>query len=188
MERHRSLRQVYDAIGRDRFSNRSCIQFSSDPAVSREWFGKFTVSEYGGQNSQDICAITYADSSFDWVICNHVLEHIEDDVLALKELLRIARADGIIQVSFPMPHYLSKTNDWGYANPEDHGHYRYYGADVVNRLIEASGAAACLTVVGADSATGAWENAYFLSRSGSAVQELCARVIAKNPAFLVKFR
>ena len=47
----------------------------------------------------------YADESFDFFICSHVLEHVRDDRKALKELLRILKpgSKGILMV----PIYLS---------------------------------------------------------------------------------
>lgn len=188
MERHRILRQVYNSIGPAYFANMSCIQFSADPAVPRDWFREFMISEYGGQNSQDICDIKFPDGSFDWVICNHVLEHIPDDVKALRELLRIAGDRGVVQISFPMPHFLPRTQDWGYPKKEDHDHYRYYGADVTDRLIRSAGAAACMLVVGGDSATGAWENTYILANSADRVHEVCAGVIRQHPTALYLFK
>jgi predicted SAM-dependent methyltransferase len=43
----------------------------------------------------DITNMTaYADESFDAFICSHVLEHIEDDISAMKELYRVLAKDG----------------------------------------------------------------------------------------------
>lgn len=132
-------------------------------------------------------AITFADASFDWVICNHVLEHVEDDVLALKELVRICTDEGAIQVSFPMPHWLPETKDWGYPRPEDHGHFRYYGADVSKVLLRHSGALGCLAVVGGDQVTGAWESTYILCKSKRILISLCERLMKKAPTFAYYF-
>lgn len=182
MERHRSLRQVYDAIGEEYFRGWSCLQFSADSAVERFWFEDFYLSEYGGQNSQDICSIDLASSSFDLAICNHVLEHIQSDALALDELLRVVKPKGLVQISFPMPHFLARTRDWGYPKQEDHGHYRHYGADVTHGLIKKSGVPACLVVLGGDPVTGSWQNVYFLSKDIQSIESLCERLIRSNPA------
>ena len=37
----------------------------------------------------DLLSMPYADDSFDVVICNHVLEHVDDDRLALEEIRRV---------------------------------------------------------------------------------------------------
>lgn len=50
----------------------------------------------------DITEIPLEDSSFDMVICNHVLEHIPNESAAIRELHRVLRAGGlaILQVPF----------------------------------------------------------------------------------------
>src|ERR1051325_2842611 len=43
----------------------------------------------------DATAIPYADATFDFVIFNHILEHIPDYQKALKELFRVLKPNGI---------------------------------------------------------------------------------------------
>ena len=45
----------------------------------------------------------FADGTFDLVLCNHVLEHIEDDQVAIKELARVLRPGGIAILQAPVP-------------------------------------------------------------------------------------
>ncbi len=42
----------------------------------------------------DICDIQYPEKSFDVICCNHVLEHVPDDMLAMRELFRILKKNG----------------------------------------------------------------------------------------------
>ena len=42
----------------------------------------------------DITNIEYPDESFDYIYCSHVLEHIEDDKKAMRELNRVLKKDG----------------------------------------------------------------------------------------------
>jgi SAM-dependent methyltransferase len=44
---------------------------------------------------------TFADGAEDFVIANHVLEHAEDPIGALRNLLRVVRADGIVFLTLP---------------------------------------------------------------------------------------
>lgn len=44
---------------------------------------------------------TVADASTDFVIANHVLEHMEDPVACLQNLLRVLRPDGILFLALP---------------------------------------------------------------------------------------
>lgn len=50
----------------------------------------------------DINHIPFEDSSFDFIICSHVLEHVIDDRGAMRELFRVLRPDGhgIVQIPY----------------------------------------------------------------------------------------
>ena len=50
----------------------------------------------------DIQATGLPDASFDMIICNHVLEHVDDFRIALKEIYRILPFGGSLICSFPM--------------------------------------------------------------------------------------
>ena len=50
----------------------------------------------------DIQATGLPDESFDVIICNHVLEHVDDFRMALNEMYRILRKGGSFICSFPM--------------------------------------------------------------------------------------
>jgi len=41
----------------------------------------------------DIVNLPFTDNSFDVVLCNHVLEHIQDDTKAMKELFRVKKKE-----------------------------------------------------------------------------------------------
>jgi len=48
----------------------------------------------------DICNLPFENNTFDWIFCNHVLEHIPDDAQAIRELYRVMKpgGTGIFQV------------------------------------------------------------------------------------------
>ena len=50
----------------------------------------------------DIQDTRLPDESYDVIVCNHVLEHVDDFRKALKEMYRILRPDGSFICSFPM--------------------------------------------------------------------------------------
>lgn len=50
----------------------------------------------------DIQNTRLPDNSWDWIICNHVLEHVDDYKQALKEIYRILKPGGTLICSFPI--------------------------------------------------------------------------------------
>ena len=42
----------------------------------------------------DICALPFEDNSYDFILCNHVLEHIPNDLKAMEELYRVLKPGG----------------------------------------------------------------------------------------------
>jgi SAM-dependent methyltransferase len=51
---------------------------------------------------QDLCALTFSDTSFDIVLCNELFEHIYDLDKALREISRVLRPKGLLLATFPM--------------------------------------------------------------------------------------
>ena len=64
--------------------------------------------------------VTIDDNTYDVLVCNHVLEHVEDFRAALKEVKRILRKDGKLICSFPMdPSVEVVDEDPGITTNED---------------------------------------------------------------------
>ena len=61
-----------------------------------EHYGKRLVIE-----TQTGAALTYADGSFDRLIAAHVLEHIYQPHLVLKEWSRVVKSDGVLSILIP---------------------------------------------------------------------------------------
>lgn len=95
----------------------------------------------------DIHAMPFGEKEFDVVLCNHVLEHVDDDTLAMKEICRVLRPGGwaILQVPFfsPVPEVtvedksIQDKREREKAFGQD-DHVRLYGKDYPKR-IEQSG-------------------------------------------------
>lgn len=91
----------------------------------------------------DIMNIPLKDNSYDWVICNHVLEHVEDDNRAMKEILRILRPGGKAILQVPINYSFEKTfEDKTIIDPKErekiygqYDHVRWHGLDYPQRLI-----------------------------------------------------
>ena len=91
----------------------------------------------------DITDIQYPDDSFNIVYCSHVLEHIDDDRLAMRELYRVLKPQGWAVLMVPIAG--EKTlEDPSVTDPVErerlfgqHNHVRQYGTDFKERLEEA---------------------------------------------------
>jgi uncharacterized protein YbaR (Trm112 family) len=80
--------------------------------------------------------LPFSDSSFNNIICVHVLEHIEDDRRAMRELFRVLKAGGIAVICVPETDNY-ETIEFGFADPDKTEHWRSYGQDVRDRLTDA---------------------------------------------------
>lgn len=59
------------------------------------------AGEFETDYHYDITSISVEDNTFDYIICYHVLEHIEDDIQALTELFRVLKNNGCIYIQTP---------------------------------------------------------------------------------------
>ena len=90
----------------------------------------------------DVHNIPFEDGTFDVVFCNHVLEHVEDDVKVLKEFYRVLKKDGWAILISPINKNLESTyEDPTISDPKERekafgqsDHVRMYGRDYKHRL------------------------------------------------------
>jgi SAM-dependent methyltransferase len=93
----------------------------------------------------DITDIHKPDGYFDVVLCSHVLEHVPDDLLAMRELRRVLKPGGIAIMQHPIDRHRQNTyEDWSITEPEareaaflQSDHVRIYGVDFEERLLRA---------------------------------------------------
>jgi SAM-dependent methyltransferase len=78
-------------------------------------------------------AIPFADGSFDLTTAFDVLEHLDDEVIALREMARVTRPSGLIAVTVPAYGWL-----WGRQDEVSH-HRRRYTAASLKAAITAAG-------------------------------------------------
>lgn len=165
LERHRIVRQVYDALPDEMLSGARALQFSQDPSAPKERFGSVEESVFGIANSLDMAAIDRPDESYDWVIANHVLEHVQDDHSAMRELLRIVTGTGIVQLTVPAPSAVLETWELGAPDPGGFGHWRGYGSDLPQRFTAELAGKFGVQIVARDDATGRWDVVYLFTKS-----------------------
>ncbi|MCF4102391.1 class I SAM-dependent methyltransferase [Gillisia sp. M10.2A] len=90
----------------------------------------------------DICNLPFEDNTYDFILCNHVLEHIPDDIKAMKELYRVLRPGGTAILQIPQDLNREKTfEDNSITSKEErarifgqYDHVRVYGRDYFETL------------------------------------------------------
>lgn len=90
----------------------------------------------------NILDIPFDKDTFDLIICNHVLEHISSDQLAMKEILRVLKGSGIAILQVPISKSSEKTfEDFSITDPRQRelafgqfDHVRIYGQDYPEKL------------------------------------------------------
>ncbi len=92
------------------------------------------------QLPMDITSMYFPDSIFDLVICSNVLEHIQQDIDAIREIYRVLKPDGWALIMVPI--WADHTEeDPMIVSPEDrmkhfgqYDHVRNCGTDYYERL------------------------------------------------------
>ena len=92
----------------------------------------------------DVMDIPLEDNQYDVIFCNHVLEHVEDDRMAMKELFRILKPGGWAILQVPINYSNAETyEDKSITKPTDrekafgqYDHVRVHGLDYPHRLEE----------------------------------------------------
>ncbi|MFZ5999107.1 MAG: class I SAM-dependent methyltransferase [Bacteroidota bacterium] len=91
----------------------------------------------------DIHQIPFEENHFDVVLCNHVLEHVQDDIKAMSEINRVLKPGGwaILQVPFFSPIPEKTYEDFSITDPRERerafgqdDHVRKFGTDYPQRM------------------------------------------------------
>ena len=94
----------------------------------------------------DIHEMPFREDQFDVVLCNHVLEHVKDDIKAMREIRRVLRPGGwaILLVPFFNPIGETTFEDNSITDPRErerifgqNDHVRKYGKDYPERIRQA---------------------------------------------------
>ncbi len=93
----------------------------------------------------DIHKIPFPDNTFDVCLCNHVMEHVDDDILAMSEIYRVLKPGGWAIIQSPIDYSIENTfEDPTITSPSErekifgqNDHVRLYGRDYPQRLAQA---------------------------------------------------
>lgn len=149
LERHRML-WLYLKNETNVFSKKIKLLHFAPEAAFHEIFKKSNNISYDtidldsplAKIKADICNLPIEDNTYDFILCNHVLEHINDDIKAMSELYRVLKKGGIGIFQIPIDINRDKTfEDSSIKDPKErnkvfgqYDHVRIYGMDYYDRL------------------------------------------------------
>lgn len=90
----------------------------------------------------DICNLPFEDHTYDFILCNHVLEHIPDDTKAMEELYRVLKPGGTAILQIPQDLSRETTFEDNSITSKklrakifgQYDHVRIYGRDYFDKL------------------------------------------------------
>jgi glycosyltransferase involved in cell wall biosynthesis len=146
------LQEVMQA--KEGFMPERMIHFAPEAALSRHirakgYFTSYKTADFsmpGVDYQVDLQALPFDDNHFDCFICSHVLEHVPDDRMAIRELYRVTRPGGFGILMAPIfripqtledPSITDTVQRWRLFGQNDH--VRLYSHDDYVRKIEESG-------------------------------------------------
>jgi len=149
LERHR-LYYLYLSKIINKEKNLKVLHFAPEKAIKRLFesykninYLNVDIDSAKAMKKEDITNISFDNNSFDIIFCSHVLEHIEDDRKAMKELYRVLKKGGFAILQVPLSGENTLENPL-VTNPEErerlfgqNDHVRIYGKDYKDRLEEA---------------------------------------------------
>lgn len=83
---------------------------------------------YGKVTQGSICELPFADGTFDLVLATDVIEHVDDDAAALREIRRVLKPKGHVLITVPAFQAL-----WGVQDEISLHKRRYRAAEVLER-------------------------------------------------------
>jgi len=104
--------------------------------------GEITADRLIGVLRGDARALPFPDDTFDVVITSEVLEHIQDDVAAIAEMVRVLRPGGRFAATVPaqFPETINwKLSDDYHAPKAAGGHVRIYSRTELTAKLKAAG-------------------------------------------------
>jgi hypothetical protein len=150
-DRERHLMLYFEKLGIwEKFNGARILHFAPEPKLYEKISvckpAKYILADLypTASNIQkvDIHNTPFEADFFDFVICNHVLEHVADDQQALSEIFRILKKGGLAILQTPYSAKLKATfSDPGIDTDDlrlqiygQEDHVRLFGADIVSRF------------------------------------------------------
>jgi SAM-dependent methyltransferase len=152
LERHRLI-WLYLQNRTDFFKNKKSILHIAPEACYIQRFEKIHGEQYITADIEsplakvkmDIHQIPFSENHFDVALCNHVLEHVKDDLQAMREIHRVLKPGGfaILQIPFfhPVPDQTFEDDSITDKREREKifgqdDHVRKYGKDYATRITQ----------------------------------------------------
>lgn len=138
LERHRLQFVIFNKlIEQLPTKNMSILHCAPDPffaEILKSNFGIYESADIamsGVDHQVDLQSLPFENNRYDIVFASHVLEHIRDDLTALKEISRILKPGGF--AILPVPIVGEKTYEYEQPEPSEDYHVRAPGLDYYQR-------------------------------------------------------
>jgi hypothetical protein len=148
-ERHRALwlymRERTDLFARPQIS---ILHWAPEYALQRSLSSlpnaAYVSADLSGDEAiqhMDMTDVPFKDDAFDLIVCVHVLEHVEDDRRAMREMVRVLKPGGVALLLVPIVLEQPTREDPSVVTAEQRkeaywqeDHVRLYGGDFPKRL------------------------------------------------------
>ena len=85
-------------------------------------------------SKMDITHLGIQSDGFELIICYHVLEHVKNDLIAIREIYRVLKPGGKCLIQVPLDKNRLDTTEYREPDEKDCDHVRSYGRDVTTRI------------------------------------------------------
>jgi len=153
LERHRFAYHVYQNEFLSTQSPVKILHIAPEKSLSRAIMNNTNIQYYPidlnpkGYNfvncqKEDVTNLSFEDNYFDFILCNHVMEHIVDEKKFLSETMRVLKNGAKFILTIPIYHELKES----FENPDiktekdrlkfygQEDHVRKYGMDIIKKL------------------------------------------------------
>ncbi len=137
---YEALRRGADVVSSD-FSLPELVEVDNTVSAM-ESYGELPDGVSSASCNGDVTKLPFPDGAFDRIIASEILEHIDDDIGALTELVRVLRPGGTFAATIPatLPEQICwKITDEYHAPKVEGGHVRIYKRGELARRMEAAG-------------------------------------------------
>ncbi len=129
-------------------AERTVLHFAPEEMIQKKLQGRENCDYYAGDlvlkpgnHKIDVTKIPFQDNFFDYILINHVLEHVKNEGQAFDELWRVMKTDGRLVLSFPITLEIETVEKEGICCDDERlkyygqkDHVRLYGKDFQKRI------------------------------------------------------